>query len=231
MKERLLSAIVLGSFCLAAHAQAPQAENEAARRVRKAILSSRHLGAHGLGYNEQSMEALSRKLSPSDIPILVNLLADIDLHVGAQFALASQCEAAIAPVRDAAADHTMSFLDAEDTMNLIENLTVCSPETHQRATVVRSEIHTLGETDQAKREQQARERAADDARMQANGLKMLDPKQAKGLTRQEREEVYRRSLKAMGLKEDGPMTPEQRDLVQRMYRTMVLGESGDRPHN
>ena len=57
------------------------------------------------------------------------------------------------------------------------------------------------------------------------------PKQAKELTRQEREEVYRRSLKAMGLKKEGPMTPAQRDLVQRMYRTMVLGESGNRPPN
>jgi len=30
----------------------------------------------------------------------------------------------------------------------------------------------------------------------------------------------------MGLKEDGPMTLQQKELVQRMYRTMVLGEPG-----
>jgi hypothetical protein len=30
----------------------------------------------------------------------------------------------------------------------------------------------------------------------------------------------------MGLSEDGPMTPEQKELVQQMYRTMVLGEPG-----
>jgi len=53
----------------------------------------------------------------------------------------------------------------------------------------------------------------------------LDPDRAKHLTLKEREEVYRRCLKQMGLKEDGPMTPAQKDLVQRMYRTMVLGES------
>lgn len=58
---------------------------------------------------------------------------------------------------------------------------------------------------------------------------MLDSEQAKDLTLREREEVYRRSLKEMGLKEDGPMTPAQKDMVQRMYRTMVLGESGKRP--
>jgi len=49
--------------------------------------------------------------------------------------------------------------------------------------------------------------------------------------RPKREEVYERSLKDMGLKSDGPMTPAQKDLIQRMYRTMVLGESGKRPSN
>ena len=231
MKLRLVSMLAFGSLCLSAHAQAPQAENEANKRVRRILLSSRHLGAHGLGYNQQSMEALAKKLSPSDIPILVNLLADKDVRVGAQFGLASQCEVAIFPVREAAVDHKMSFLDADDTMTLMESFDACAPEARARATAMRSEIHALAEIDQTQQEQQARERAAEDARIQANGLKMLDPQQSKQLTRQEREEVYRRSLKAMGLTDDGPMTPEQRDLVQRMYRTMVLGESSNRPPN
>jgi len=230
VRVRLVSVVVLGSSCLA-YAQAPQAENEATSRVRKAILNSRHLGAHGLGYNGQSMEALSRKLTSSDIPIMVNLLGDRDLRVGAQFALASQCEAAILPVRNAAVDHKTSFLDADDIISLIENFPRCSAETHQKAMATHSEIHTLGEIDERKTAQEAKERAAEDQRIQNNRLKMLDPNQSKTLTRQEREEVYRRSLKAMGLAEDGPMTPEQHDLVQRMYRTMVLGESGNRPPN
>ena len=96
---------------------------------------------------------------------------------------------------------------------------------------MRFEIHSLSEAEQRRLEEEANEKAADDARIQRNALKMMDPKQAKDLTRQEREEVYRRSLKAMGLKEDGPMTPAQKDLVQRMYRTMVLGESANRPPN
>lgn len=231
MTARLLSVIVLGSYLLAAQSQASQAENEDARRVRKAILTSRHLGAHGLGYNEQSLEALSRKLNPSDIPILVSLLADRDLQVGVQFALAAQCEAAILPVHDAAEDHKISFLDSDDIISLIENFSRCSPETQQKATAMRTEIHTLGEIYEQKMAEEAKQRAANDQRIQNNGLKMLDPNQARTLTRQEREEVYRRSLKSMGLTEDGPMTPEQRDLVQRMYRTMVLGESGNRPSN
>ena len=43
--------------------------------------------------------------------------------------------------------------------------------------------------------------------------------------------MYRRSLKQMGLKEGGPMTPAQKVMVERMYRTMVLGESGKGPPN
>jgi len=35
-------------------------------------------------------------------------------------------------------------------------------------------------------------------------------------------EVFRRSLKAMGLSEDGPMTARQEELVDTMDRTMVL---------
>jgi septal ring factor EnvC (AmiA/AmiB activator) len=184
-----------------------------------------------MGYNEQSLNILSRKLTPIDIPTLIDLLADKGLLVGVQFALASQCEAAIIPVREAVVEHKMSSLDAEDAMRLIEDCAVCTPETQRRASAMRSEIHSLGEAEQGRLEQETKDAAAENARIQRNALKMLDPKQAKELTRQEREEVYRRSLKAMGLKEDGPMTPAQKDLVQRMYRTMVLGESGKRPPN
>ena len=60
---------------------------------------------------------------------------------------------------------------------------------------------------------------------------MTDPKQARDLSRAEREEVFDRSVKAMGLKEDGPMTPAQKAMIDRIYRTMVLGESGNRPPN
>ena len=223
--------LVLAGSCVAEPGQAQQAENESAGRVRRIVLRSRHLGAHGLGYNQQSMEVLSKKLGPCDIPILIALLADQQVRVGAQFALASECEAAIFPIRDAAQNHKMSFLDAEDTMGLMEDFGRCSPEARQRATAMRSQIHTLEEVAQRNLEQQAEARAEEDARIQKNGLKMTDPKQALELNRQEREEVYRRSLQAMGLKEDGPMTPAQRDLVDRMYRTMVLGESANKPQN
>jgi hypothetical protein len=231
MNSRFAFILVLGSLCLAAKAQSPAGDSESIERVRRIILHSRHLGAHGMGYNNQSLNTLSQKLTPADIPTLIYLLADRDLSVGVQFALASQCKAAIVPVRQAAAQHKMNFLDAEDTMRLIEDFAVCTPETRQSASAIRSEIHLLSEAEQRRLEEEAKEKAADDARIQRNAVKLMDPKQAKELTRQEREEVYRRSLKAMGLKEDGPLTPAQKDLMQRMYRTMVLGESGNRPPN
>ncbi len=195
-------------------------------RVRHIILSSRHLGAHGLGYNSQSLWELSQKLTPADIPALISLLADRSLAVGVQFALASQCAAAIFPVRDAAVRRKVDFLDASDVMNLISEFEGCTPGTKEDALAMRAEIDKFRQEEQATAEQEARQRAEDDARIQRNALRMSDPKQAKELTREEREEVYRRSLKAMGLSENGPMTPQQRKLVDRMYRTMVLGQHG-----
>ena len=184
-----------------------------------------------MGYNDQSLNTLSQKLTPADIPVLIDLLADKDLRVGIQFGLASQCGAGLFAVRDAAVNHRMLFFDAEDTMRLIENFAACTTRAKQGAAAMRSEIHSLSEAEHRRIMQEAQENAAEDARIQKNALKMTDPKQAKELTRQEREEVFRRSLKAMGLNEDGPMTPAQKDLVQRMYRTMVLDESGNKSPN
>jgi len=223
--------LLFASFCLAGNFQSAAEHSESAERVRRTILNSRHLGAHGMGYNTESQNTLSQKITPADVPLLIDLAADKALHVGVQFALASQCEAAIIPVREAVIRHEIHFLDAEDVMRLIEDFSVCTPETQHRASAVRSEIHSLGEAEQTRLAQEAKEKAADDARIQRNALKMSDPKQAKELTRQEREEVYKRSLKAMGLSEDGPLTPAQRDLIQRMYRTMVLGEPANSTPN
>jgi hypothetical protein len=184
-----------------------------------------------MGYSSQSLNTLSQKLTPTDVPTLIDLAADHDLHVGVQFALASQCEAALIPVREAVMQHKVPFLDAEEVMGLIEDFGICMPETQQKSSAMRSEIHSLGEAEQRRLEKEAKEKAAEDGRIQRNALKMLDSERAKDLTLKEREEVYRRTLKQMGLKEDSPMTPAQKDLVQRMYRTMVLGESGKRPPN
>ena len=107
-----------------------------------------------MGYSSQSLNTLSRKLTPADIPTLIDLAAAKDLHVGVQFALASQCETAIIPVREAVVRHKMPFLDAEDVMRLIEDFAVCTPETRQRASEMRSEIHSLGEAEQTRLERE-----------------------------------------------------------------------------
>jgi hypothetical protein len=226
-----LSILLVGSLCLAVNTQLPAGSPKPAERVRQIILGSRSLGAHGFGYSSNWLSTLSRKLTPADVPTLIDLAADKDLHVGVQFALASQCEATLIPVRAAVIHHKMSCLDAEEVMRLIEDCAICRPETQQASSAMRSEIHSLGEAEQRRLEEEAKEKAAENARIQRNALKMLDPEMAKSLTRQEREEIYKRSLKEMGLKEDGPMTPAQREIVERMYRTMVLAESGKRPPN
>lgn len=220
MNSRLVLAFLL---CLAA-----SATDKSPERVRHIILASRHLGAHGFGYNDSSLTELSHKLAAEDIPTMIFLLPDRKLSVGLEFALASQCAEAIIPVRDAATEHKLDFLAASDVMDLITGFSGCAVDARQQATAMRDELEQLREQDQEKAAQEAKRQAEEDARIQQNGLKMLDPQKAKELTRQDREEVFRRSLKAMGLSENGPMTPDQKKLVDRMYRTMVLGESS--PH-
>jgi hypothetical protein len=225
VNTRLFHVILLISLGLAPGMGSVSAASDSqAARLRRIILHSRHLGAHGMGYNRPSEFELSRKLTPADIPTLISLSREPDLRVGVQFALASQCDAAILPVRQAAAEHKMDFLDASDTMALISDFSGCTPEAQKKALGMGEELDRLRQEDYAKAMQEAKQQAENDARIQRNAVRMGDPNQAKNLTREEREEVFRRSLKAMGLSEDGPMTPEQKKLVDRMYRTMVLRE-------
>ena len=231
VNSRFICIFALGSFFLTVDTGLLWAQqNASSGRVRVIILYSRHLGAHGLGYNDRSLRELSQKLLPADVPSVIALLADRKVRVGAQFALASQCGASIVPVREAAKQHEMDFLDAADVMDLIANYSGCPPDAREKARAMRGELAKVRQEDQARVAEEAKRRAENDARIQENGLKMMDPDRAKELTRQEREEVYHRSLKALGLDENGPLTPAQKQMVERMYRTMVLGEAGSSPH-
>ncbi len=215
---RMLAMIVLS---LTAGRPTFAAETKASTfRIRQIILHSRHLGAHGMGYNGESLTELSRKLTPADIPAMILLLGDTELRVGAQFALASQCEAAMQ-------DEQISALDADDIMSLIVDFSGCTPGTQQNSSAARKDIDAYREEQQVRRKEQAKRQAAEDERIQKNALKMLDPNRRKELTRSEREEVFRRSVKALGL--ENPQTAEQKEMVQRMYRTMVLDEPGTPP--
>ena len=115
-------------------------ENPASARVRRIVLQSKHLGAHGMGYSNRSLSELSRKLSPADVPTLIALLADQDIRVGVQFALASQCQASIVPVRQAAKPRQMDFLYASDVTDLISGFAACSPSAKEEARAMREEI-------------------------------------------------------------------------------------------
>ena len=213
-------AMYLTSLTICATAQTPKTAAE----LRVIILRTQHLGAHGMGYGERSLHELASSIRPDDVPSLIELHSDRLLRTGVAFALASQCEASIAPTREAAIQYKLHFFEAQEVMDLIADFDACSADSKEKATATRSELTALSDTNQAKAAAEKKEKAENDARIQRHGLKMTDQKQAASLTRQEREEVYHRSLKAIGLDENGPLTPLQRDLVDRMYRTMVLGE-------
>jgi hypothetical protein len=216
----ICATMYLTSLTICAAAQTPKTPAE----LRFIILRTQHLGAHGMGYGERSLHELATSIQRDDIPALIELHSYRHFRTGVAFALASQCEASIEPIREAAIQHKMQFFEAQEVMDLIAGFEGCSADSKEKATAMRSELSALSDADQAKAAAEQKEKAENDARIQRNGLKMTDPQQAASLTRQEREEVYHRSLKAMGLDENGPLTPQQRDLVDRMYRTMVLGE-------
>jgi hypothetical protein len=213
-------AMYLVSLPVCAAAQTPKTAAE----LRVIILRTQHLGAHGMSYGETALHELATRIQPDDIPALIDLHSDRQLRTGVAFALASQCQASIQPTREAAIQHKMHFFEAQEVMDLIASFEACSADSKEKAIAMRFELGALSDAYQAKAAAEAKQKAEDDARIQRNGLKITDPKQAASLTRLEREEVYHRSLKAMGLDENGPLTPQQRDLVDRMYRTMVLGE-------
>src|SRR5215471_4257185 len=222
-QQKRLQGLLLAILTLAGVSVAAEDVARSKVEVRRIIVHSRHLGAHGMGYNERSQTEMSQELTPADIPMLISFLNDSDLRVGAQFGLASQCEAAIMPVQRAViTDESVSSLDADDIMDLIADFGKCRPETQAAARAMRAEIDKLVQARQAQRAREREEQAANDQRIQRNSLKMIDPQQQKTLSPTEREEAFHRAIKAAGL--ENPQTPAQKALVDRMYRTMVLDE-------
>ena len=224
MKSKALVAFLALASASAYAAKSPT-------EIRSIILSARHLGAHGMGYDTRSMEKLSKRLSAEDIPALIALASRAkDVSVGAQFALAAQCDPAIPAVHDAAVRHQIDFLSAEDTLSLLAGFGGCSQDSRAKASAMQEALRQLNAEESARIERESKQKTEDDARIQRNGFKLLDPEQAKTLTHDERLEIYRRSLAAMGLSENGPMTPEQKKIADRMYRSMVLDEVRTAPN-
>lgn len=209
--------------CSLLSATAVLADGDRDARVREIVLNSRKIGAHGLGYNSESLAELGRSLKSDDIPTLIALLKDKEVRVGAEFGLASQCGEAIDPVKTAASEKRTSFLDSIDVMEFISDYEACPAADRERAKAVRIELDEMREEQYRKTAERLAKEKAEDQRIQENGIKMLDPAAASKLTLEERKEVFERSVKAAGL--ENPKTPEQKAMVERMYRTMVLGES------
>jgi hypothetical protein len=235
LRSHILALVLAAISAAEARPVAQPARSKA--ELKRIILHTRHWGAHGLGYNDRSLLQLSRAITPADIPNLLFLLEEkgdilkdnIDVSVGARFALASQCDATIQPLQQAAGQNQhIAWLDADDILDLMAGFQGCDRATQAKARAVKSEVRAAAEERMAKRDRELQEKAADDARIQKNALKMSDPEQKKTLTRAEREEVFRRSVKAAGL--ENPQTPEQKARVDRMYRTMVLDEPTGKPN-
>jgi hypothetical protein len=194
-------------------------------RLRKIILHSRHWGAHGLGYNSESMKEMARKLNASDVASLILLLQERKISVGAEFALASQCEAAIEPLHRAAEEKKAEFMASEEVMDLIGGNDDCPAQARKTAQEMKVELAAMREAEDERVVAEARKREANDQRIQENGLKMMDPARRGELTLEERKEVFERSVKAAGL--EHPTTAAQKEMVDRMYRTRVLEDKAE----
>ena len=116
-----------------------------------------------MGYSSQSLNTLSQKLTSTDVPTLIDLAAEKNLRVGVQFALASQCGAALIPFRGAVLQHKITFLYGKEVIRLIEDFSFCTPKTKDRAVAIRSGIHLLDEAKQRQLEEAAKAKAAEDA--------------------------------------------------------------------
>src|SRR5256885_7377961 len=114
--------VLLRSFCFLAILLSivpTVSASDEKEKIRKIILSTEHLGAHGMGYNTQSVRQMSEKLTPKDIPTLLELYKEPlkheelerNVHVGAQFALASLCEPGLQAVTNAVHDGVMNWIE------------------------------------------------------------------------------------------------------------------------
>ena len=147
--------------------------------IRKILLGSRHLGAHGLGYNAQSQAELAMQLSPAAVPALLNLLVhDQETRTGAIFGLASQCGAAIMPILDAAQRRTIPYInlsDLRDALTQMEHADVCSLSDQQRAAEAIMELDRIVDDENTRRRRAVDEQNARQGEVTRRGLMMLDP--------------------------------------------------------
>jgi len=171
--------------------------------IRKILLESRHLGAHGLGYNAQSQEELAKQLSPAAVPTLLDLLVhDKETRVGAIFGLASQCGAVIVPILDAAQAHTVPYMnlgDLRDALAQIERSEVCSTSDQRRAGEAIRALDRIIEEENVKRRKAMDEQKARQKEIGRHGLLMLDPEGRQFVSANECLAVVWESVRAAGI--------------------------------
>ena len=184
---------------------ASAAEPAEIHRVRGVVLHSRQMGAHGLGYGERSLHELSQKLTPADIPILIALIDDKNRSaaIGATFGLASQCGAAIDPVyamTAGAAPELKRYGEARDVLAQLANYARCTPPEREHARESSAMIDRAERDFRARRTKDITRREAQDARLQAEGMKMLDPVQRASVSHEDCLAVAERNRAATGIK-------------------------------
>lgn len=174
-------------------------------RVRRAILQSRQVGAHGLGYGERSLNDLYRSLKPKDIPVLIALLdhKNRDIAIGASFGLAAQCGAAIDPIyglAQAPGAELRRYGEARETLERVSRFARCPDAERKRAAETAAKLESMEQAALARRSAEIERRNAEDKRLQGEGMKMLDPAQRSQVSLDDCLAVVERNRKATGIK-------------------------------
>lgn len=201
MKMFVAWAGTIVGLCLASFGWAgPSSDRDA---IHKTLLQSRHLGAHGLGYNAESYAELARRLSPAAIPTLLDLLVhDKEVRVGVVVGLASQCGAAIEPILNAAERGEVPFIslsDLHDALAQMERAAICSSMDQEQAVKAIMRLDRLIEEENARRRRAVGERKARQAELTERGLLMLDPEDRRSVSINECLELVWESVKATGI--------------------------------
>lgn len=204
------------AFSFAATADAPHSRAD----VYKIVKGAKTFGPRGYGYTFKSLDRLSERLTLADAPVLLALLQDSDTATGASFGLAALCGDGLSALTPAIENDPRLPLDrARDILNTVQRFPKCTAEDRNTAEDMNALIDAAFEKRQA--HALAAQKAAQEELEEHNRrqLKQLDPALRKTLSAEERTQILEENTRALGL--DGPRTPEQEILYQKMKRTLM----------
>jgi len=206
----------LSAFSFAASADTPRSQDA----VYKIVKNAKTFGPHGYGYTLKSLDKLSERLTPADTQALISLLKDSDTATGASFGLAALCGDGLSALSPAIDNDPRLPLDrARDILNTVRHFPKCTGEDRSRAEDLNAQIDAAFERRRA--HALAAQKAAQEELEQHNRrqLKQLDPDLRKTLSAEERAQILEDNARALGL--DGPRTPEQEMLYQKMKQALM----------